>query len=101
MNPYNWINNFRNELAGQEVNNTIFSLMLANKFNGEVLVKLEEYDILDIVVLIENNLYDINGEIDPDEIEASEYIMFDKLSLLHYTSAYQQAKWWFFKELDI
>jgi hypothetical protein len=98
MNPYNWINNFRCELAGETVNQTIFSLMLANKFKGDVYVNTDEYEILDMVVLIDGVYYDIEGIVESGDIPIDEYVKYDKLSLISHTETYNQVKWWFLNE---
>jgi hypothetical protein len=100
MNPYNWISNFRCELSGETVNQTIFSLMLANKFKGDVYVNIDEYEILDMVVLIDGVYYDIEGIVESGDIPIDEYVKYDKLSLISHTETYNQVKWWFLNETN-
>jgi len=77
----------------------VFSLMLSNKFKGKVLIKESEDDELpDVVVLIENNYYDIFGVIDSHLITKEDYKALDTLSLLSNVRFYHYIKWSFINE---
>ena len=77
----------------------VFSLMLSNKFKGKVLIKESEDDELpDIVVLIENNYYDMFGVIDKYLITKDDYKALDTLSLLGNIKFYHYIKWSFINE---
>lgn len=77
----------------------VFSLMLANKFKGKVLVRESEDDELpDIVVLIDNEYYDIFGVIDKYLITKEDYKALDTLSLLSNVRFYHYIKWSFVNE---
>lgn len=77
----------------------VFSLMLANKFKGKVLIKESEDDELpDVVVLIEDNYYDIFGVIDRYLITKEDYKALDTLSLLADIRFYHYIKWSFINE---
>ena len=77
----------------------VFSLMLANKFKGNVLIKESEDDELpDVVVLIEDNYYDIFGVIDRHLITKEDYKALDTLSLLSNVRFYHYIKWSFINE---
>ena len=77
----------------------VFSLMLANKFKGKVLIKESEDDELpDVVVLIEDNYYDIFGVIDRHLITKEDYKALDTLSLLSNVRFYHYIKWSFINE---
>ena len=77
----------------------LFSLILANKFKGEILVNFQSDDSMpDVVVLIENNFYDIFGKIDDGIISIDDYSILDRLSLLYNTKFYQYARWSFIYE---
>ena len=77
----------------------VFSLMLANKFKGKVLIKESEDDELpDVVVLIEDNYYDIFGVIDRHLITKEDYKALDTLSLLANVKFYHYIKWSFINE---
>lgn len=70
----------------------VFSMLLANKFKGDVLVNVDEFYFLDVVVSIDGLFYDINGEVDTEYSNKSFYIPLNKLSVLHNTSAHEQIK---------
>ena len=77
----------------------VFSLMLSNKFKGKVLIKESEDDELpDVVILIEDNYYDIFGVIDRYLITKEDYKALDTLSLLADVRFYQYIKWSFINE---
>ena len=77
----------------------VFSLMLANKFKGKVLIKESEDDELpDVVVLIEDNYYDIFGVIDRYLITKEDYKALDTLSLLANVRFYHYIKLSFINE---
>ena len=77
----------------------VFSLMLANKFKGNVLIKESQDDELpDVVVLIENDYYDIFGVIDRHLISKDDYKELDTLSLLANVRFYHYIKWSFINE---
>lgn len=77
----------------------VFSLMLSNKFKGKVLIKESEDDELpDVVVLIEDNYYDIFGVIDRYLITKEDYKALDTLSLLADIRFYHYIKWSFINE---
>ena len=77
----------------------VFSLMLANKFKGKVLIKESEDDELpDVVVLIEDNYYDIFGFIDRHLITKEDYKALNTLSLLSNVRFYHYIKWSFINE---
>ena len=77
----------------------VFSLMLSNKFKGKVLIKESEDDELpDVVVLIEDNYYDIFGVIDRHLITKEDYKALDTLSLLSNVRFYHYIKWSFINE---
>lgn len=77
----------------------VFSLMLANKFKGNVLIKESEDDELpDVVVLIDDNYYDVFGVIDRHLITKEDYKALDTLSLLSNVRFYHYIKWSFINE---
>lgn len=77
----------------------VFSLMLANKFKGKVLIKESEDDELpDVVVLIDDNYYDLFGVIDRHLITKEDYKALDTLSLLANVRFYHYIKWSFINE---
>lgn len=77
----------------------VFSLMLSNKFKGKVLIKESEDDELpDVVVLIDNNYYDMFGVIDKYLITKDDYKALDTLSLLADVRFYHYIKWSFINE---
>ena len=77
----------------------VFSLMLANKFKGKVLIKDSEDDELpDVVVLIDDNYYDVFGVIDRYIITKDDYKALDTLSLLANIKFYHYIKWSFINE---
>ena len=77
----------------------VFSLMLSNKFKGKVLIKESEDDELpDVVILIEDNYYDIFGVIDRHLITKEDYKALDTLSLLSNVRFYHYIKWSFINE---
>lgn len=77
----------------------VFSLMLANKFKGKVLIKESEDDELpDVVVLIDDNYYDVFGVIDRYLITEDDYKALDTLSLLANIKFYHYIKWSFINE---
>lgn len=77
----------------------VFSLMLSNKFKGKVLIKESEDDELpDIVVLIDNEYYDVFGVIDKHLITKEDYKALDTLSLLSNIRFYHYIKWSFINE---
>lgn len=103
MTPYIYIQNFRNELGGfdKPINPIIFCTMLANKFNGEMFVMLDEEMLVDIVVKIKDKFYDADGIVDEESLDIHDFIKYDKLSVLYDASAYNQIKWWFLLEEKI
>lgn len=77
----------------------VFSLMLANKFKGKILIKESQDDELpDVVVLIEDNYYDIFGVIDGYLITKDDYKALDTLSLISNVRFYHYIKWSFINE---
>ena len=79
----------------------IFSLMLANKFKGIVLIKESEDDELpDIVVLIDEEYYDIFGKIDKYLITKEDYKSLDTMPLLSSVRFYHYIKWCFINEVS-
>lgn len=77
----------------------VFSLMLSNKFKGKVLIKESEDDELpDVVVLIDNEYYDVFGVIDKHLITKDDYKTLDTLSLLSNVRFYHYIKWSFINE---
>ena len=86
-------------LSVSSISPFVFSLMLANKFKGKVLIKESEDDELpDVVVLIEDNYYDIFGVIDRHLITKEDYKALDTLSLLSNVRFYHYIKWSFINE---
>jgi hypothetical protein len=96
-----FINDFVSEVRDPNV--FLFSLILANKFNGDVLIysddENQEY-YPDIVVLIDGKIYDMFGEIDEGIVELDSYAVFDKLSLLNSVKIYNYCKWAFMYEVN-
>lgn len=90
MTPHIWINNFSIEMEGRMPNPFIFSVMLANKFNGKVF-SCED----DFIVRINGEFYDFNGIIDTEDLDLDEYVIIDKLSILDDVKMYNYIKWWF------
>ena len=79
----------------------VFSLMLANKFKGKVLIReSEDEELPDVVVLIEDNYYDIFGVIDRYLITKDDYKALDTLSLLSNVRFYHYIKWSFVNEVS-
>lgn len=77
----------------------VFSLMLANKFKGKVFIKESEDDELpDVVVLIEDEYYDVFGVIEKNLINEEYYKALDTLSLLANVRFYHYIKWSFINE---
>lgn len=77
----------------------VFSLMLSNKFKGKVLIKESEDDELpDVVVLIEDEYYDVFGVIEKNLINEEYYKALDTLSLLSNVRFYHYIKWSFINE---
>jgi hypothetical protein len=96
-----FINDFTSEVRDPNV--FLFSLILANKFNGEVLIYMDEDDegyYPDIIVLINGKIYDMFGEIDEVIVELDSYAIFDKLSLLKSVKMYNYCKWAFMYEVN-
>lgn len=96
-----FINDFTSEVRDPNV--FLFSLILANKFNGEVLIYMDEDDegyYPDIIVLIKGKIYDMFGEIDEGIVELDSYAIFDKLSLLKSVKMYNYCKWAFVYEAN-
>lgn len=96
-----YINDFTSMV--REPNILLFSLMLANKFNGQVLMYQDEkeYDAHpDIIVMINGKLYDMFGEIDNGTVELDSYMLFDKLSMLQNIKVYNYFKWVFINECN-
>lgn len=92
-----YIEDFVSSVSG--ISPFVFSLMLSNKFKGKVLIKESEDDELpDVVVLIENNYYDIFGVIDRYLITKEDYKALDTLSLLADVRFYHYIKWSFINE---
>lgn len=90
MTPHIWINNFLIEMNGATPNPFIFSMMLANEFNGKVLVFDDDY-----IVRIEGDYYDFNGLINKEDLDLDDYVVVNKLSLLDNIKMYNYIKWWF------
>jgi hypothetical protein len=89
-----FINGFVSEVKHPNI--FIFSLMLANKFNGELLIKDDMDESLpDIVVMIDGEFYDIFGKIDDGMINSEDYSVLNKLNLLSNIRFYNYAKWSF------
>ncbi len=77
----------------------LFSLLLANKFKGEILVNFQSDDSMpDVVVLIGTDFYDMFGKIDDNIINVDDYTILDRLSLLYNARFYNYAKWSFVYE---
>lgn len=91
MTPILWISNFKNELKGKEINPFLFSLLMANKFKGDIYVFVDEFETIYSVCKIEENFYHIEGEMSGKF--ASQFIPLNKLSVLHYTQLHEQIKW--------
>jgi hypothetical protein len=90
MTPHTWINNFSAEMEGKMPNPFVFSVMLANNFNGKVFVCEDDF-----IVRINGEFYDFNGCIDSEDLDLDEYVILDKLSLLDNVKMYHYIKWWF------
>lgn len=77
----------------------LFSLLLANKFRGEILVNFQSDDSMpDVIVLIGTDFYDMFGKIDSDIINVDDYTILNRLSLLYNTRFYEYVKWSFVYE---
>jgi hypothetical protein len=89
-----FINGFVSEVKHPNI--FLFSLMLANKFKGELLIKDDMDESLpDIIVLIDGVFYDIFGEVDSNIIELDGYNVLDKLNVLSNIRFYNYIKWSF------
>jgi hypothetical protein len=94
-----FIDSFRLEI--ENPNPFLFSLILANKFNGSVFIKDDDDDsIIDFVVLIDDKLYDAYGRVSFKHIDIENYVVFDKLSTLFITNQYHKLKWLLINELN-
>ena len=77
----------------------LFSLLLANKFRGEILVNFQSDDSMpDVIVLIGTDFYDIFGKIDSDIINVDDYTILNRLNLFYNTRFYEYVKWSFVYE---
>jgi hypothetical protein len=93
----NFINGFISEVKRPNI--FLFSLILANKFKGEVLIKDEiDESMPDIVVLIGNDIYDMFGKIDNGIVNIDEYVVLDRMNLLFNIKFYNYSKWSFVYE---
>lgn len=93
----NFINGFMSEV--ERPNIFLFSLILANKFKGEVLIKDElDESIPDIIVMINGEFYDMFGKIDKGIIDIDSYVVLNRMNLLFNTKFYNYAKWFFVYE---
>jgi hypothetical protein len=94
-----FINNFTSEI--KEPNLFLFALILANKFNGIIFVKDEEDDsMVDFVVLINDRIYDVFGEVKLKDIDIENYVSFDKMSAIFSARQYHKLKWLFINETN-
>lgn len=92
-----FINSFTSEI--KDPNPFLFSLILANKFNGIIFVKDEQDESMnDFVVFINDKLYDQFGVINFKDIDIENYVAFDKLSAIFYAKQYHSLKWLFINE---
>ena len=79
----------------------LFSLILANKFNGIVFIKDEQDDSMsDFVVFINDKLYDQFGEVHFKDVDIENYITFDKMSVMFSAKQYHIMKWLFINEIN-
>ena len=93
----NFINGFISEVNRPNI--FLFSLILANKFKGEVLIKDElDESIPDIIVMINGEFYDMFGKIDKGIIDIDDYVVLNRMNLLFNTKFYNYAKWFFVYE---
>ena len=93
MTPLQWISNFTNEMKGERINPFIFALMMGNKYKSPVYVLVDEFTIIDAICKVGETFYAPEGVVEPDDV--SDYILFDKLSVLHHTEGYNDVKWYF------
>jgi hypothetical protein len=92
-----FIKSFTSEI--NEPNPFLFSLILANKFDGIIFIKDDQDDsMIDFVVFINDKLYDMFGEVYFKDIEIENYVAFDKLSAIFSARQYNQLKWVFINE---
>ena len=92
-----FINGFVSEINRPNV--FLFSLILANKFKGDILIKDEiDESMPDIVVLIGDDVYDMFGKIDKNIINIDEYVVLNKMNLLFNLKFYNYVKWSFVYE---
>jgi hypothetical protein len=95
----NFIDDFKLEI--ENINPFLFSLILANKFNGSVFVKDDnDGSMIDFVVLIDDKLYDAFGKISFKNIDIENYVVFDKISTLFITNQCHKLKWLLINELN-
>lgn len=93
----NFISGFISEVKRPNI--FLFSLILANKFKGEVLIKDElDESIPDIIVMINGEFYDMFGKIDKGIIDIDDYVVLNRMNLLFNTKFYNYAKWFFVYE---
>jgi len=94
-----FIKSFTSEI--KEPNPFLFSLILANKFNGIIFIKDEQDNsIIDFVVFINDKLYDQFGEVKFKDIDIENYVAFDKLSAIFSAKQYHSLKWLFINEIN-
>jgi hypothetical protein len=94
-----FIKSFTSEI--KEPNPFLFSLILANKFQGVIFVKDNEDDsMVDFVVFIDDKLYDMFGEVKFKDIDIENYVAFDKLSAIFSAKQYHSLKWLFINEIN-
>jgi hypothetical protein len=94
-----FIKSFTSEI--KEPNPFLFSLILANKFQGVIFVKDNQDDsMVDFVVFINDKLYDMFGEVKFKDVDIENYSMFDKLSAIFSANQYHALKWLFINETN-
>jgi hypothetical protein len=94
-----FIKSFTSEI--KEPNPFLFSLILANKFNGVIFVKdNKDGSMIDFVVFIDDKLYDMFGEVKFKDVDIENYISFDKFSSMFNVREYNHLKWLFINEIN-
>ena len=94
-----FIKSFTTEI--KDPNAFLFSLILANKFNGIIFVKdNEDESMTDFVVFINDKIYDQFGEVRFKDVDIENYVAFDKLSAIFSAKQYHSLKWLFINETN-